>query len=254
MSTIVQIAHGWEARQVIAGGSAGSAAGNRLMLFGQNSIFVEGFVAFGGENEDQAVDVAKWLVGGAAAGTIWVSSYLDDHSYRVSGAVSVVEVGATVRSALTGAGFTISESTDPDDDITYPEYDIAIVGSVNSFGQTLADNDERADQLVDFVNDGGGLMLTKSHQGLDQDFFANIDTAFDVSNSSSFFNPGDELAYLTGATALHPVLFPDGRTVWRKYCNSVSVGAVDANHGEYSLDGFSEPYRQYATYSAHGDA
>lgn len=255
MSTIVQIAHGWEARQAIAGGGA-TPVGNRAAIFGQNAIFVDVMLStYGGEGDDQCVDFAKWLMGGVASGTVWVSSFLDDYSYWISGATAVKEVGTTTRNALTAAGFTVHESTDTDDEITYPAYDIAIVGSPDSFGQLLADDPARSAQLVDFVNDGGGLMLTKSNvAATGSTFMNNIETDLGLTSSGAFINTGSALAYLTGATALNPVLFPSGRTVWRRYSNWVGVNVEDANHGEYSLDGFSNPYRQYATYSAHGDA
>jgi hypothetical protein len=246
----IPIAHGWEVRQAYAGAGA-APAGNRMILCAQNAIFVDGMIAFGGEGDEQAVDFCRWLLAGASTGTVWVSSYLDDHSYRVAGATAVKEVGTTARSALSGAGFTISESTDVNDTITYPSYDVAIVGAWESFGQSLGDDDARADMLVDFVNDGGGLILTKSNQA---NVFQNIHYAFGTWDSSTAVQPGSTLAYLTGATALNPALFPSGRTIWKKLCHWVSVSAPDENHAEYSVDGLTDPYRQYAVYSAHGDA
>jgi len=247
------VAHGWDARMCISGGGA-PATGNRLVVFGQTAIFAEGFVAYGGENEDQAVDVAKWLSGGGTTGTIWVSSHLDDYSLYVTGGTSIVAVGSTVRSALTTAGFTISESTDTNDTITYPAFDLAIVGDEDSFGQLLSTTDDRCQQLIDFVNDGGGLMIVKTTQ---PNFFDLLSVEFGVWFSGGWYENVEEVATLVGATAMHPVLFPSGRTVYRRRNHWVTLGLfgidVDANHGLYAVDGTIKPW-QYATYSAHGDA
>lgn len=242
-----QVGLGWDARQVYAGAGA-PPAGNRLILVGQTAVYTDTMVAYGGELDAQAVDFCKWLVGGATSGTVWVSDHTVDLTYWDCG--TVPEVQTAVRSALGAAGFTVSASSDTNDTITYPAFDIAIVGKFDSFGQLLADDDARAAQLIDFVNDGGGLILINSNQAGHND----IETAFDVRDWGSWVTLGNELSYLTGATALHPVLFPSGRTVWRKVTHRVGVGVVvDANHGQYAFDGIAV-YKQYATYSAHGDA
>lgn len=262
MST-VPIAHGWTARQAL-NAQPPNTSGNRIMLFGQTAIFQESFVTASGDNDDQAVTVAKWLVNGESSGTVWVSDYLTDLTYWVAGATSTVEVGATVRSALTTAGFTVSASTSPADLITYPAFDIAIVGRGESFGTTLGGEDNaggvaRGNHLRDFVAAGGGLMLINSYP-LPLLSYTPYSAMFQYDpyflGGSGWLNPGENTPTTVAATALNPTLFPAGKTIHRKRSfriNLVGV-ATSAFHQIYNLDGYTNPNNQYVNYSAFGDA
>ena len=245
------IAQGWDVYSCTNGEDI-SPPGNRMIMYGQTAIFEESFLSVG-ENEDQAVDHAKWCVGGRSTGLIWVSNKLVDLSFWTPGATSVVEVGAKVRTALTTEGFTLHVSTDDTEEITYPAYDIAIIGTDTAFA-TLLTLAQRKTMLTDFVNDGGALMLIESRE-VEADYipFSSL-VPFNMWQSGGSVNPGDATATLVTATGQNATLFPSGRTVHRKLSHYVSIGSIDAKRQEYSVDGFSEPFRQYAVYSDLDDA
>ena len=226
------------------------------MLYAQNAIFQEGFDAFGGDNAELAVDHAKWLMGGGSSGTIYVSDVLVDLSFWQAGASAVVEVGATTRSLLSAAGFTISASSDDEEKITYPAFDIAIVGDTTAFATDLSVAD-KMDMLYDFVIDGGALMVVSSNQDyVGTQFISKIPIS--LTHSSGNVNPGDEVVDLTDATSQNPTLFPSGRRMHRKLSHWVGLSIIDpdADHQRYGADdGFAKPpYYRFATYSGHGDA
>lgn len=229
-------------------------AGNRVMLYGQNAIFQENFVSWGGDNADLAVDHAKWLMGGASAGTIWVSDIDVDLSVWWPGATATDNVGATVRAALSAAGFTISASSDDEAKITYPAFDIAIVGDTSTFATDYTVT-QKADMLYDFVMAGGALMVIASNADYVNNDFISKDP-INLTHSGPNANPGDENANLTSANSQNPTLFPGGRRFHRKLSNYVGVDTIDADsdHQEYAVDGWSDPHFQFATYSGHGDA
>ncbi len=226
------------------------------MIYAQNAIFQENFQAWGGDNAQLAVDHAKWLMGGASAGTIWVSDILVDLSFWEPGASSVVEVGATTRSLLTAEGFTISASSDDEAKIEYPALDIAIVGDTTAFATDLSVGDKQ-DMLYDFVIAGGALMVVSSNQDyVGTQFISKIPIS--LGHSAASVNPGEELVDLTEATSQNPTLFPSGRQMHRKLSHWVGLSVIDpdADHQRYGADdGFAKPpYYRFATYSGHGDA
>jgi hypothetical protein len=228
------------------------------MSYGQGAFLEENFMGHypAATHQDLLVAHVKWLMGGQSTGLVLVSDVHVDLSFFDEDAVSVIEVGTTAREALTDAGFTISASSDDEQKITYPEFDVAIIGIDHTFATDLTNNDKQ-DMLYDFIFAGGALITTSISQPyMTNRFYTKVPIS--LGHSTPSVNPGEDFVSLTDATAKNATIFPPGMSMHRKLSGWVNLNDIfeDANHQLYPADdGFGPVHtNRFATFSGHGDA